>query len=380
MGRTTFTERENIRKLNQQVRRCNRNRRRPECFSLPKDENGKFYNPTIKRLTTTPTTLVTSRPVNDVIDRGVIDRGVVVRPPNIIISRDDESDVYRDQNYVNVSTKVFNPFTPATEVQNRHTVPVTTTTEAPVTLNGTFTLTPNQIANTAGPGDALFPDANVNGWMLLVGILGGTIVLVTLVWNSMKLWCRKCEREACRQPPTITYLTPDQALSNSSSDSNRLAEVPVMAINTFHLETGASCLQRGDGTETLLTNAELNRLMIASQNQAAGHGGDPVLIQASAYQSPTLTQATTVAPESEPPSYSQVISDTARAAENDNDTLHTSESIEPEVTVDETTNDRTDDIVENETRSETSSEVNNEDNVSTSSDDTVNSVQRVQSV
>ena len=74
----------------------------------------------------------------------------------------------------------------------------------------------------------------------MVGILGGTIVLVTLVWNSMKLWCRKCERDACRQPPTITYLTPDQALSNSNNDSNRLAEVPVMAINTFHLETGVS--------------------------------------------------------------------------------------------------------------------------------------------
>ena len=29
MGRTTFNERENIRKLNQQVRRCNRNHRGP---------------------------------------------------------------------------------------------------------------------------------------------------------------------------------------------------------------------------------------------------------------------------------------------------------------------------------------------------------------
>ena len=81
-------------------------------MSLPKDENGKFFNPEIKRvstttiLKTTTTPEVTSRPTrNDVIDRGVIDRGVVVRPPNIIISRDDESDVYRDQNYQNVSTK-----------------------------------------------------------------------------------------------------------------------------------------------------------------------------------------------------------------------------------------------------------------------------------
>ena len=52
----------------------------------------------------------------------------------------------------------------------------------------------------------------------------------------------------------------------------------------------ANCLQSGNGTETLLTNAELNRLMIANQNRQAGHGGPPVLVQ---NQSPTMTQATT---------------------------------------------------------------------------------------
>ena len=144
---------------------------------------------------------------------------------------------YASEISLHYACSVFNPFTPYTEVQNRRTEPLTTTPSTlAVTINGTFTMTPNQIANTAGP-DVLFPvQGDVNGWILLVGILGGTIVLVTLVWNSMKLWCRKCEREACRQPPTITYLTPDQALSND--DTNRLAEVPVMAINTFHLETG----------------------------------------------------------------------------------------------------------------------------------------------
>lgn len=375
MVRTTFLERENIRKLNQTVRRCNRNRRRPECHDLPSDENGKFYNPANPPQTTTPSTTITTtttrtRPRSDVIDRGVIDRGVIVRPPNIVISREDPDESYRDQNYQNVSTKVFNPFTPVTEIQNRRTDPITTTQQPAVTLNGTFTLTPNQIANTAGP-EILFPgDANVNGWILLVGILGGTIVLVTLVWNSMKLWCRKCERDACRQPPTITYLTPDQALSNSNNDSNRLAEVPVMAINTFHLETGANCLQSGNsGTETLLTNAELNRLMIANQNRQAGHGGGgvaPVLIQ---NQSPTMTQATTVTPDSEPPSYSQVISETSR--ENDNDTLNAGESIEESPEMAEETE---------ETAAEAEIQREENDNDSISSADTVNSVQRVQSV
>jgi len=369
MARSTFLEREKIRKLNQTVRRCNRNRRRPDCNGLPSDENGKFYNPMNPPKTTASTTTTTISPStrrNDVIDRGVIDRGVIVRPPNIVITREDqdEDETFREQNYQNVSTKVFNPFTPYTEVQNRRTEPLTTTPSTlAVTLNGTFTLTPNQIANTAGP-DVIFPvQGDVNGWILLVGILGGTIVLVTLVWNSMKLWCRKCERDACRQPPTITYLTPDQALSND--DTNRLAEVPVMAINTFHLETGASCLQSANGTETLLTNAELNRLMIANQNRVGGHGGPPVLVQNQ--QSPTMTQATTVTPDSEPPSYSQVISETSRENDNDNDTLNAGESI---------------DESNNEPTPEAASAVadDDNDNDSVSSGDTVNSVQRVQSV
>lgn len=41
------------------------------------------------------------------IDRGVIDRGVIVRPPNIVITREDqdEDETFREQNYQNVSTK-----------------------------------------------------------------------------------------------------------------------------------------------------------------------------------------------------------------------------------------------------------------------------------
>ena len=81
-----------------------------ECQDLPSDENGKFYNPANPPKTTpstkiTTTTTARTRPRSDVIDRGVIDRGVIVRPPNIVISRDDPDESYRDQNYQNVSTK-----------------------------------------------------------------------------------------------------------------------------------------------------------------------------------------------------------------------------------------------------------------------------------
>ena len=77
---------------------------------MPSDENGKFYNPANPPQTTPSTTITTTtttraRPRNDVIDRGVIDRGVIVRPPNIVISREDPDESYRDQNYQNVSTK-----------------------------------------------------------------------------------------------------------------------------------------------------------------------------------------------------------------------------------------------------------------------------------
>ena len=96
-------------------------------------------------------------------------------------------------------------------------------------------MTPNQIANTRPP-DTISEVGGLNGWMLLVGIVAGTVIMVSLVWNSMKLWCRKCERDALTQPPTITYLTQDQALTNTNAGGNRLAEVPVSTLSTFQIE------------------------------------------------------------------------------------------------------------------------------------------------
>jgi hypothetical protein len=105
--------------------------------------------------------------------------------------------------------------------------------------------------------------------------------------------------------------------------------------------------------------------MIANQNRIGGHGGPPVLVQNQ--QSPTMTQATTVTPDSEPPSYSQVISETSRENDNDNDTLNAGESI------DESNNEPTPDAA-------SAIGDDDNDNDSVSSGDTVNSVQRVQSV
>ena len=131
-------------------------------------------------------------------------------------------------NDINCFILVFNGFTPVTEIQGA-------TATTPTTKNESFDLTPNQIANTRPP-DTISEVGGLNGWMLLVGIVAGTVIMVSLVWNSMKLWCRKCERDALTQPPTITYLTQDQALTNTNTGGNRLAEVPVATLNTFQIE------------------------------------------------------------------------------------------------------------------------------------------------
>ena len=94
--------------------------------------------------------------------------------------------------------------------------------------------------------------------MLLVGIVAGTVIMVSLVWNSMKLWCRKCERDALTQPPTITYLTQDQALTNTNTGGNRLAEVPVATLNTFQIE-----IQVKTGTFWVVPNFEVTVKMSA---------------------------------------------------------------------------------------------------------------------
>ena len=64
-------------------------------------------NPPKTTASTTTTTISPSTRRNDLIDRGVIDRGVIVRPPNIVITREDqdEDETFREQNYQNVSTK-----------------------------------------------------------------------------------------------------------------------------------------------------------------------------------------------------------------------------------------------------------------------------------
>ena len=98
------------------------------------------------------------------------------------------------------------------------------------------------------------------------------------------------------------------------------------------------------------------------------------------------------APESDPPSYSQVISETSR--ENDNDTLHASESIEEViyawnfrngVTIPFQRNNSDHEDVQNVPENvpedvENQDVDQNDDNDSITSADTVNSVQRVQSV
>ena len=90
------------------------------------------------------------------------------------------------------------------------------------------------------------------------------------------------------------------------------------------------------------------------------------------------------APESDPPSYSQVISETSR--ENDNDTLHASESIEEVIYAWNFRNEVTIPFQRNNSDHEENQDVENrdadqnDDNDSISSADTVNSVQRVQSV
>jgi hypothetical protein len=311
MGRSTYREREEIRKLNQTVRRCNRNWRRPECLRLPQDENGKYYNPLTNKTGNDGTGSQdevedikvedysnSSNETNDdtrdienntnLIDRDIIDR-------DLVITRDLPVDQdYIDENYKNISTKVFNGFVPVTEIQT-----ITKTTSATTTLVSNFDLTPNQIANTPSPDNDGTP---LNGWILLVGILAGTVVVVTLVWNSLKLWCRKCERDSMRRPPTITYLTQDQALTTTGQGQNRLAEVPVESVHTFQIETQALCGQsRNPENETFLTNMELNRMVIANIN----------------YDSPLPTELVPLPPPgpaaqgtstpSEPPTYQETI-------------------------------------------------------------------------
>lgn len=134
---------------------------------------------------------------------------------------------------------VFNGFTPATEVRTKSRTSPTTLPSTLSTIQNSTSLIPEQIAISPGPGAG---QSTVDGWILLVGILAGTTLLVTLVWNSMKLWCRKIERESMQRPPAITYITQDQALASRPDEGNRLAEVPVERIHEFNIELNVSKL------------------------------------------------------------------------------------------------------------------------------------------
>lgn len=145
---------------------------------------------------------------------------------------------------------VFNGLAPVTEVQTKRprtktesTSPQSTST--PFLELSTFepnatSIIPEQIVVSNTP---FGEQQKVDGWILLVGILAGTTILVTLIWNSVKLWCRKIERQSMQRPPTITYITGDEALANRP-EGNRLAEVPVERIHEFNIELNVSFKSR----------------------------------------------------------------------------------------------------------------------------------------
>jgi len=56
---------------------------------------------------------------------------------------------------------------------------------------------------------------------------------VTLIWNTVKLWCRKNEREAMRRPGVIAYLTEDEAIT--APGHGRLAEVPLERLHELSI-------------------------------------------------------------------------------------------------------------------------------------------------
>ena len=59
------------------------------------------------------------------------------------------------------------------------------------------------------------------------------IFSVTLIWNTVKLWCRKNEREAMRRPGVIAYLTEDEAIT--APGHGRLAEVPLERLHELSI-------------------------------------------------------------------------------------------------------------------------------------------------
>jgi len=262
------------RELRRKARRCARNPRLQECNSQEEEEN-------------------------DVITRD-FDLETSTSPPD-----------------ANLVTEVFNGIIPVTEIGSYTKPPRRTlsssTSSIPTTMITNLTLaSPAEIATNPRP-------VAMDGWMLLVGILAGTIIMVTLIWNTVKLWCRKNEREAMRRPGVIAYLTEDEAIT--APGHGRLAEVPLERLHELSIALSPGNIAQASPGEIMLTNSQLNRLIVAGEStsnyqiqtgtpvrpgtplETAGNTADLVSPEPSAPLSPTLTTTSNLPP---PPAYSAI--------------------------------------------------------------------------
>ncbi|CAG5109638.1 Oidioi.mRNA.OKI2018_I69.chr2.g4153.t2.cds [Oikopleura dioica] len=175
----------------------------------------------------------------------------IQKEENDVITRDFDIETTSAPADPNLVTEVFNGIIPVTEIGTYTKPPrrtLSTSTTIPTTMITNLTLaSPAEIVVPANPQ----PRA-MDGWMVLVGIIAGTIILVTLVWNTVKLWCRKIERDSMRRPGVIAYLTEDEAITTQGH--GRLAEPGNVA-------------QAAPG-EIMLTNSQLNRLIVAGESQS----------------------------------------------------------------------------------------------------------------
>lgn len=261
------------RELRRKARRCARNPRLPECNS-PKEE------------------------------------------PNDVITRDFDLETSTSAPDADLVTEVFNGIIPVTEIGTytkppRRTLSTSTTPISTTMITNLTLASPAEIATNPRP-------VAMDGWMLLVGILAGTIIMVTLIWNTVKLWCRKNEREAMRRPGVIAYLTEDEAIT--APGHGRLAEVPLERLHELSIALSPGNLAQASPGEIMLTNSQLNRLIVAGESQSnyqiqtgtpvrpgtpleAPGNTDRVSPEPSAPFSPTLTTTSNLPP---PPAYSEV--------------------------------------------------------------------------
>lgn len=259
--------------MRRKARRCARNPRLPECNSPEKERND-------------------------------------------VITRDFDLETSTSIPDADLVTEVFNGIIPVTEIGSYTKPPrrtlSTSTSPLPTTMITNLTLaSPAEIATNPRP-------VAMDGWMLLVGILAGTIILVTLIWNTVKLWCRKNEREAMRRPGVIAYLTEDEAIT--APGHGRLAEVPLERLHELSIALSPGNIAQASPGEMMLTNSQLNRLIVAGESQSnyqiqagtpvrpgtpldtAGNT-DRVSPEPSAPLSPTFTTTSNLPP---PPAYSEI--------------------------------------------------------------------------